>query len=265
MFWRYGDSLLPYLRKDPDWPHPERSVNAVNDRHRQEMTDFIHAELGDRADLVAKCVPDYPPYGKRILLDNGWYRTLLKPNVELVDTPIARIVPQGIETADGTVRGADVIVVATGFKVTELAARLNITGRGGVTLAQAWADENPTAYLGVAVPGFPNFYCMIGPNSGPGHGGSVIFQAECQTRYIAAALVGMIENGIGAIDVRRDVHDAYIRKVDAAHEGMIWSHPGMTTYYRNRHGRVFSVMPWRFVDYWAMTHDPDFTDFAASA
>lgn len=117
----------------------------------------------------------------------------------------------------------------------------------------------------IAVPGFPNFYCMIGPNSGPGHGGSVIFQAECQTRYTAAALIGMIENGIGAIDVRRDVHDAYVRKVDAAHEGMIWSHPGMTTYYRNRHGREFSVMAWRFVDYRAMTHDPDFADFAASA
>jgi len=95
MFWRYGDGLLPYLRKDPAWPHPERSINKGNDRHRQQLTDFILSELGDRPDLVAKCVPSYPPFAKRILLDNGWYRTLLKPNVELVDTPISHICSDG--------------------------------------------------------------------------------------------------------------------------------------------------------------------------
>ena len=84
MFWRYGDGLLPFLRKDPDWPHPERAVNKGNDRHREELTDFILSELKDRPDLIEKCVPTYPPYGKRILLDNGWFRTLTKPNVELV-------------------------------------------------------------------------------------------------------------------------------------------------------------------------------------
>lgn len=263
MFWRYGDSLLPFLRKDPAWPDQDRSVNKVNDRHRQEMTSFIKAELGDRTDLIAKCVPSYPPYGKRILLDNGWYRTLRKPNVELVDTPIARLLPDDIETCDGVDRPTDVLVMATGFKVTELAARMGIAGRGGQTLAEAWADDNPTAYLGLCVPGFPNFFCMIGPNSGPGHGGSVIFQAECQTRFIAALLVRMIEDGTPALDVRREVHDDYVRRVDAEHEQMIWTHPGMTTYYRNKHGRVFSVMPWRFVDYWAMTHEPNREDFAA--
>jgi 4-hydroxyacetophenone monooxygenase len=257
MFWRYGDGLLPFLRKDQDWPHPERAVNKSNDRHRQEMTDFIHAELGSRTDLIEKCVPSYPPYGKRILLDNGWFRTLTKPKVELVTDPIDHITRDGVVTADGTLRAADVIVVSTGFKVTEMAARLNISGNDGKQLADAWADDNPTAYLGLTVPEFPNFFCMLGPNSGPAHGGSVIFQAECQTRYITGCLVEMIEQGIAAIDVRREAHDDYIRKVDAEHEQLIWTHPGMSTYYRNKHGRVFSAMPWRFVDYWAMTHDPD--------
>jgi 4-hydroxyacetophenone monooxygenase len=64
-----------------------------------------------------------------------------------------------------------------------------------------------------------------------------------------------------AIDVRPEAHDEYIRKVDAEHEQLIWTHPGMTTYYRNSQGRVFSAMPWRFVDYWAMTHDPDLRDY----
>jgi len=261
MFWRYGDGLLPFLRKDPAWPYPDRAVNKGNDRHREELTDFILSELKHRPDLIEKCVPSYPPYGKRILLDNGWFRTLTMPTVELVTDGIDHFSREAIVTADGTSRGADIIVIATGFKVTEMAARLNITGRDGKDLREKWANDNPTAYLGLTVPDFPNFFCMLGPNSGPAHGGSVIFQSECQSRYISACLVGMIERGIAAIDVRQDVHDDYVRKVDTEHEAMIWTHPGMTTYYRNKSGRVFSAMPWRFVDYWAMTHDPDFGQY----
>jgi 4-hydroxyacetophenone monooxygenase len=261
MFWRYGDGLLPFLRKDPDWPHPERAVNKGNDRHRLELTDFIHAELKDRPDLIEKCVPKYPPYGKRILLDNGWFKTLTKPNVELVTDPIDKFTRDGIVSADGKRRQADIIVVSTGFKVTEMAARLNITGRDGKCLADIWANDNPTAYLGLTVPGFPNFFTMLGPNSGPAHGGSVIFQSECQSRYITACLVEMIEHDVAAIDVRQDAHDKYIREVDAEHEQLIWTHPGMSTYYRNKQGRVFSAMPWRFVDYWQMTHDPDLSQY----
>jgi len=261
MFWRYGDGLLPFLRKDPAWPHPERAVNAGNDKHRQELTAFILSELEGRPDLIEQCVPTYPPYGKRILLDNGWFRTLRKPNVKLVTDRIDHIARDGIVTANGELHPADVIVVSTGFKVTEMAARLNITGRGGKNLAEAWADENPTAYLGLTVPDFPNFFTMLGPNTGPAHGGSVIFQAECQSRYITACLVEMIEHRIAAIDVNAEALDDWIGKVDREHEQMIWTHPGMSTYYRNRHGRVFSAMPWRFVDYWAMTHDPDFSQY----
>ena len=138
--------------------------------------------MKDRPDLIAKCVPTYPPYGKRILLDNGWFRTLTKPNVELVtdaDRPFHPRRHRQRPTASSA--PADIIVVSTGFKVTEMAARLNITGRDGKRLADTWANDNPTAYLGLTVPGFPNFFTMLGPNSGPAHGGSVIFQSECQS------------------------------------------------------------------------------------
>ena len=81
---------------------------------------------------------------------------------------------------------------------------------------------------------------MQGPNSGLGHGGSAIFQAECQARYIAGCLARMIEDGIDAIDVQQDVHDEYVRRVDAEQEGMIWTHPGMSTYYRNANRRELS-------------------------
>jgi 4-hydroxyacetophenone monooxygenase len=261
MFWRYGDGLLPFLRKDPAWPHPDRAVNKGNDRHREELTEFILSELKDRPDLIEKCVPTYPPYGKRILLDNNWFKTLTRPNVELVTDGIDRFAEDGIVTADGTLRPADIVVISTGFKVTEMAARLNISGRDGKNLRDAWANDNPTAYLGLTIPDFPNLFVMLGPNSGPAHGGSVIFQSECQSRYISACLVEMIERGIAAIDVKQEAHDTYIRKVDAEHEQLIWTHPGMSTYYRNQQGRVFSAMPWRFVDYWQMTHDPDFSQY----
>lgn len=261
MFWRYGDGLLPHLRKDPAWPHPERSLNRVNDRHRQEMTDHIVAELGDRTDLRDACIPTYPPYGKRILLDNGWYPTIRRPNVRLVTDPIERLDAKGIVTADGRHHPADVVVYATGFQVTQMTSRLHLRGRDGLDLRDAWDDDDPTAYLGITVPRFPNLFMMLGPSSGLGHGGSAIFQSECQARYITSLIMQMVEGGVRAVDVKPLVHDEYNARVDAEHEQLIWTHPGMSTYYRNSRGRVFSVMPWRMVDYWAMTHDADLDDF----
>ena len=261
LFWRYGDGLLRYLRKDPDWPHAERSLNRVNDRHRQELTDFIRSELDARPELVDTCLPTYPPYGKRMLIDNGWFKALTKPGVRLVTAPIDHFAAGGVVTTDGEHHPADVIVLATGFKVTDMAARLGIVGRAGQTLADAWADDNPSAYLGITVPGFPNLFLMYGPNTNLGHGGSIIFHAECQARYIARTLVTMAEQGIGAVEVKQAVHDEYQQRLDDEHDNLVWTHPGMSTWYRNGAGRVISVSPWRLVHYWAMTHDPDVGDY----
>ena len=261
LFWRYGDGLLRFLKKDPEWPHPMRSLNRVNDRHRVEMTDYMRTELASRPELFDACLPTYPPYGKRILLDKGWFKALLKPGVELVTTAIDHIEADGVVTTDGTHRCADVLILATGFRVTDLAARLGITGLDGHTLAEAWADDNPAAYLGITVPGFPNFFCMYGPNTNAGHGGSAFFLAECQVRYITGCLVEMVEHDVAAIECRSDAYEEFVHRVDELHEDLIWTHPGMSTYYRNKHGRVVSPMPFRLVDYWTMTHRPDLDDF----
>lgn len=106
------------------------------------MTQHLVSELAGRADLIDQCLPDYPPYGKRILLDNGWFRSLLNPKVTLVTDPVARVEHDAVVTTDGTRRPADVIVLATGFQVTEMAARLDITGRDGHNLREVWADDN---------------------------------------------------------------------------------------------------------------------------
>jgi 4-hydroxyacetophenone monooxygenase len=265
MLWRYGDGLLPFLRRDPDWPHPERSLNFVNERHRQEMVDHIEAELGDRTDLIAACTPTYPPYGKRILLDNGWYRTLLRSNVDLVTDGIERITADGVRTVDGVDHPADVIVLSTGFRMTDMARVLNPVGRDGTTLDDVWGHDDATAHLGITVPGFPNFFLMQGPSTGLGHGGSAIFQAESQARYITDAVVRMVEGGIGSIEPKQRVHDEFVRLVDERHADMIWSHPGMSTYYRNSHGRVVSVTPFSLLEYWEMTHDIDLTDYVVTS
>lgn len=257
MWWRYGDGLLGSLRRDPDWPHPERAINRRNDRHREEMLAHISSELGSREDLIAKCTPDYPPYAKRILLDNGWYQAILKPQAELVGDPISAIMPDGVRTADGIERSADLIIYATGFEVTAMASRLNVIGTGGINLADAWEGDDPKAYLGITVPGFPNLFMMGGPNTGLGHGGSTIFQAESQARYISGMLVRMLESNVAAVDVKPEALQRFVAEVDRRHSQLIWSHPGVSTYYRNKRGRVVTVMPFRLVDYWRMTRDPD--------
>jgi len=153
MFWRYGDGLLRTLRRDPDWPHPERAMNRINDRHREQMAAFIETELDGRPDLLVKCLPDYPPYAKRILLDNGWYQAIRHANTELVTKSIEAITADGVRTADGAERTADIVVLATGFQVFGNAARLNVTGRDGRRLADEWAGDDPRAHLAGALHG----------------------------------------------------------------------------------------------------------------
>lgn len=254
VFWRYGDGLLRTLKIDPDWEHPERAVNRTNDRHRQATAEHVRAKLASRPDLIEKCLPDYPIFGKRILLDNGWYDALLRSNVTLLTDPIARIEGSGIRTEDGTLQDFDVIVMSTGFDVAASASRLNITGRNGKRLVDLWAGDNPSAYLGLMVPDFPNLFIMQGPGTGLGHGGSAIFVSECQAHFISRALGETAARGAATIEVRQEPYAEYVRNMDEAHQGLIWSHPGMQPYYRNSSGRVHSVMPWRLVDYYNMTH-----------
>jgi 4-hydroxyacetophenone monooxygenase len=205
---------------------------------------------------VDKAIPSYPPFAKRILLDNGWYDAISLPNVELVVEDIERITATAIVTKDEVERPADIIVLATGFRINPLAAKLNIFGREGRDLREAFHDDDPQAYLGITVAGFPNFFMMAGPNTGLAHGGSAVFQAESQARYISGMIVQMTENGITSCDVTQSAQDEFVRLVDTEHQKLIWTHPGVSNYYKNKSGRIFSAMPFRLVDYWQMTRWP---------
>ncbi len=253
LFWGFADGLHSALRVDPDWENPARSINQKNDRHRIFMERHIRSELGADSPLLSKVIPDYPPYGKRILIDNDWYKMLKRPNVTLVTDKIAEITPEGIVTADGTLTAVDAIVYATGFQASKMLWPMTITGRHGVNLHDVWKPDDATAYLGTMVPEFPNYFILLGPNTGLAHGGNAIFMVECQVRYIMNCLREVIETGQHSIDVKPAVHDAYVAEVDRLHDGLVWTHKGLTNWYRNPAGRVFAVLPYRLVDYWRMT------------
>lgn len=260
--WTFNDRIHSALHKDPNWEHPERSLNAQNDAHRAYFTKYMIDELGDKADeLLPKVLPTYPPFGKRMLMDNGWYRMLRNPKVSLIDDRIDHIEGNTIVTADGTAREADVLVLATGFDVLRLINTYETIGRNGVSLREAWDDDNAQAYMGTVVPGFPNFFILYGPNLQPGHGGSLIFVVEMQVRYIMDMIRKMTDLGIGAVEVREDVWSTYNENVAREHEDMVWTHPGMTTYYRNDRGRITINSPYRNVDFYDMTKAVDLDEY----
>lgn len=259
--WIWSDRLLPTLHIDPDWPHPERSLNRTNDRYRQVFTDYILGQIGDRPDLIPKLVPTYPPYGKRILLDNGWYKTATRDNVRIEDTPIAAVEPGAVRTTDGARHEVDVLILATGFDVQRFVSTFETIGRDGVTLRDTWGADEARAYLGMAAPGFPNFFCLYGPNSQTGAGGSIIAMLENQVHYVMEVLSAMLADGAGAVDCRQEVHDRYNAMLDETLRDMVWTHPGVSTYYRNARGRVTVNSGIRKLDYWAMTREADLGDY----
>jgi 4-hydroxyacetophenone monooxygenase len=259
--WTFGDRVHSTLQKDPNWEHPDRSLNKINDSHRAYFTEYIVSEIGDRKDLLAKVVPTYPPFGKRMLMDNGWYRMLRNEKVKLVSDPITEIRPDRIITKDGSEYEADVLVIATGFDVLRFLTAFEARGRSGRTLREIWNDDDARAYLGLTIPDFPNFFCLYGPNLQPGHGGSFMFLAEMQVRYIMDVLKKMLTQGLGAVECRQDVHDEYNERIDRAHENMVWTHPGMKTYYRNTRGRVVVNSPHRNDTFYEMTRTAKLEEF----
>ncbi|HEY0487341.1 MAG TPA: NAD(P)-binding domain-containing protein [Mycobacteriales bacterium] len=259
--WSFNDKVHASLQVDPDWPHQDRSVNAVNDGHRRFFTQYMLGRLGDRTDLIPKVIPDYPPFGKRMLIDNGWIDAVTRDHVDLVTDAVTEIRPHGVVTAAGEEYEADVLVFATGFESRRMLAPMDIRGRSGRSLREIWGDDDAHAYLGLTIPDFPNFFCLYGPNTNLGHGGSLIFLTECGVRYIMELVQTMIANGLSSLECRQDVHDEYNVRVDEAHDRMIWTHRGMDTWYRNAKGRVVTNSPWRVVDYWQMTREPRLEDF----
>lgn len=262
--WTFNDRVHGTLTRDPDWADSGRSINAVNDGHRQFFTKYYEEQLGDRQDLLPLVLPDYPPFLKRMLLDNGWFRTLRKPHVRLIPEHLAEVRGDTLVAASGEEVQADAIVMATGFQTTNVLGSYDVIGRDGLVLRDVWDGDNAAAYLGTLVPGFPNFFILLGPNVGAGHGGSMIRNIENQAHYAMRIIDALITHDATSVEVRDDVYRDYVAKLDAAHEKLVWTHPGADNWYRNSRGRIIAITPWRNDAFWRMTRqaDPEDLTFA---
>ncbi len=261
MFWRLGDNSLAFARVDPDWPDAPSSVSMANALMRDVLTAYLTQQYEGRPDLLAKAVPSYPPTAKRVLRDNGvWAAALKRGQVELITEPISLITRHGIITADGIDRPVDVIIYGTGFEASAFLAPMRIVGRGGVELHDRW-DGEARAYLGVTVPGFPNLFCLYGPNTNIVINGSIVYFSECGVRYILDCLRHLLTSGSTSIEVRSDVHDAYNELVDAENLQMTWGASEVSSWYKSGSGRISQNWPFTLLEYWDRTRTADPADY----
>jgi len=263
-YWFVSDGLYAIAKVDPAWPHQDVSVSELNERRRQVLIEHIRKELEGRPDLIEKVTPQYPPMGKRIVQDNNWYKMLRRDDVSLETTGIDHIEADAIVLRDGRRVEVDVIILATGFVTSQMLHPLHVVGRDGVVLREVWGDEDPRAYLGLTVPGFPNFFVMTGPNSAPNHGAGVNLVSEGQSNYIVGCLSMLHESGKRAMEPRQDVFERYNETIDGMLRGLVWSHPKVSSYYLNSKHRNFMSNPWRLVDYWRMMREPKADDYTLS-
>jgi cation diffusion facilitator CzcD-associated flavoprotein CzcO len=197
-------------------------------------------------ELRRKVTPSDEIGCKRIMLTDEWYPTLTEPNVELVDAGVEAVTASGILDANGTERPADAIVLATGFASHDFVAPMEISGRGGRTLAEEWG-EVARAYLGLSVPGFPNMFLLYGPNTNGGTG-SVVNTLECGIGHVLAALREMERSRANRIEVRRDAAEDFDRELRAALAKTVW-HSGCTNWYVDENGNDPSNWPWTWTAY----------------
>jgi cation diffusion facilitator CzcD-associated flavoprotein CzcO len=217
----------------------------------------MRRQVADPA-LRARLAPTFPFGCNRLIFSDDYYPALGRKNVELVTERIARIVPNGIETSDGRVLEVDTIVYATGFQSTRFLAPIEVRGPGGL-LSDVWRD-GASAYLGITVPGFPNFFILGGPNTSPTNN-SIIYMIESQVRYVVGCLE-MIREG-GAIEVRPDVFAGYQQSLRTWLKDTVWNGE-CRSWYKTESGLITNTWPLRAYRYRLATRRPSLAHFVVS-
>lgn len=215
---------------------------------------LLHKQVPD-PELRAKLTPDYTIGCKRILLTSDYYPALLRDDVTLVDSPVAEFEATGFRTEDGTFCEVDVVILATGFATDNRLEHERITGRGGLTIQEAWRD-GMRAHLGTTIAGFPNFFLMMGPNSGGGSQ-SILFVIEAQAHYIARCVRMMRAAGARSLEIRADVEREFNERLHARLARSVWNSGGCDSWFLDRSGRNRQAWPGSSVTYWRLTRQPD--------
>lgn len=261
LFIAMADGPLAYLVKDPAYDRLDYAPNAEAAKLREGIEQYIREQTAGRPDLTAALTPNFHISGKRSIRDNGvWAGALKRDNVTMETSPIEAINAGGTKMKDGRQLDFDVLIYGTGFKASDFLVPMEVRGIGGKSLHDTWGGD-ARAYLGLTLPGYPNFFIMYGPNTNIVVNGSIIFFSECEAHYIVGCVKMLQEQKAKALEVKQDVFDAFNTAIDAANAEMPWGYATANTWYRNKHGRVAQNWPYRLIDYWNMTRTPNAGDY----
>jgi 4-hydroxyacetophenone monooxygenase len=257
--WLFGpESLRAAYEVDPSF-EDEHGRSPHNKRLREQQVAFIEGKLASRPELLEKMTPVAPPLSSRPVICDADYNVLdalVRDDAELVDTGIARITREGIETGDGRQIPLDVIVFATGFKASDFLWPMSIRGREGVRLEELWEKDGPRAYLGTMLPGFPNFFMVYGPNTNPYAGGAPVDFEELVTRFALECFRGLIEGEKKTVDVTEDAYWRYNDELDRWEEFKVYMDPRTRSYFHNEHGRSPANGPIDMRRIWSWLRSP---------
>jgi cation diffusion facilitator CzcD-associated flavoprotein CzcO len=241
-------------------------LGTIVDRRLAKVLQRVAQHHLDRQvpdpELRAKLTPAYTIGCKRITMSNTYYEALTQPNAKVVTDAITEIRPHSIVTADGTEHEVDTIILGTGFKIFDNPGMSMIRGREGKTLTEQW-EGSPRAYLGTAVPGFPNLFFIVGPNSAGGFN-SIIFTSEAHINYAARALREMDRQGVDTVEVRPEVYEAFNRDTERRLAASVWNEGGCASWYIDENGRNDVWWPTFMARLWQRTRRFDAGSYRAT-
>jgi cation diffusion facilitator CzcD-associated flavoprotein CzcO len=231
----------------------------MRNRGRQMAVDHLAAQMPD-AKLRAALTPSYEFGCKRVLISNDYYPALLRPNVELITEPIAEVRAHSIVTRDGTEHPVDVLIHGTGFHVAEMFRGTRIYGRDGIEIHDAWREKIGTL-LGITTSGFPNFFMLLGPNTGLGHN-SVVLMIEAQVRYVLSCLELMRRRQQTVMEVKPSSQQRFFEEMRKRLASTVWESGGCHSWYQDqRTGESPVVWPASVVAYQRRTRAASAEDY----
>ena len=252
-WWHYWVHDVRYLAFSGHGPL-YRAMTALANRHRRSQVASL--------ELREKLRPDYPMGCKRVLISSDYYPALSRPNVELVTHAATRFTADGVVAADGTVHPVDAVVCATGFQTIELLAGTTVIGLGGVTLNSA-TPGGAEAYRGTLVAGFPNFFMLLGPNTGGGHT-SALIAVEAQSGYVVKCIRHLDASGATGLEVTRGAMHANNRDLQQRLASTVWASPACSSWYKTATGKILANYPGYSTRFLVEMRTPRFADFRLS-
>ena len=210
-------------------------------------------------ELRAKLTPDYRIGCKRVLISNDYYPALMRDNVDLITDGIAEVREHSVVTTTGEEFEVDAIIFGTGFRVTDALAQQRIVGRGGLKIQEAWSG-GIEAHHGITIPGFPNFFMLLGPNTGLGHN-SVVFMIEQQVRHVMSLLREMSEREATTVEVKAEAMRAFNDRMHRRLRRAVWNEGGCRSWYLDEHGVNRTIWPGFTFEYWASTRKAKSQDY----